>query len=654
MSSAFAGSIGLLLQFALFALAYLLLARSRGHARALLYGAVVAVYGYALTLAFGLLFGIPWAVTNAVLLLLVGLSFLSRRVRKGVANGWGEFAGAARTGWGAIVIVGLIAAFHVAIGVVKPELSVDGELYHGPVLALLVQSGNLWGWNALNEYVFYSDLTMVGGVNLASFTGEARFDDALQIPHLVVLMLAINFALKSRFPRAWMRVGLAALIVSAPVIWMQPRILYVDLAYGTALVTCIFLVVLTKRFGAVDILVAATAAAAVLATKPTGILTSVLLIAALAAVVIWRRMAQGARFWRTFGIAALTIGVPSLAALSFYIRNFVSFSNPVYPVKVSMGPIQFPGIVDLSVFTSGERGTGLFDIQRIGSFLDGMASGVLHGMTKPDYDPRAGGFGHVPAFVLAVVAAILLAQLVLFLVRRRRGSAAPARGQWLAQAAIAGLSVLILVMQPSTFDARYVIGPTVGLLVAMLMTTVITTPRIVDVLAVSLAMLLATGQIVWNERNVYPGVSALLQMRSFDSGWQPDTPGNPWGTPDYLAWLPSSDEGCVSIAVQTAGGLTPVGLTEQSLLATLPYSLYGDALCNTVVPIEFDENGGAREGGTQRSALPTADFAVLYESDAAAWSEVLPGGADCWIEVGAVEASPSYPVAAVVVRNICD
>ena len=654
MLHAVAGSLGILVQIALFVGVYFLVFPTRGHARGVLYGALIAVYGYALIISVGLLLALPWPAVNVALAVGLGLALSSARIRRNLAEGWHGFTAAARTGWAAILILTIVVVFHVAVAVVKPELSVDGELYHGPVLALLVQSGSLWGWTPLNEFTYYTDLTMAGGVNLASFTGEARFDDALQVPHLVVLVLAINFALASRFPRAWMRIGLACLVVSAPVIWMQPRILYVDLAYGTAVAVSILLIALTRRFGAIDIIVSGVAISAILATKPTGILTSLLLAAVLAGVVIWRRMGAGERFWKALGVAALGIGIPAFAALSFYVRNFISFSNPVYPVQVSMGPVRFPGIVDLSVFTSGERGTGLVDPGRIAIYLDSIVAGIRDGVTKLDYDPRVGGFGHVPLMVLGIVVIVLVGQLVVFMLRRRSGTAVVTAGQWVPQLWILGLSVAILVIQPSTFDARYVIGPTVAIMVALLMTQfLVPTPRLVDVLAVSLALLLAGGQMIWNERNVYPGAASILQMRNLDSRWQPDTPGNPWGTPDAIDWLPSSDDECFTIGVQTLGGLTASGMNEFSRFGTLPYGLYGDRLCNVLLPVTLDD-GTARETGANEGDLPVTDFMVIYESDAEDWQDALPGGADCWVTVGTIESNPTYTEAAIVVRNTCD
>ena len=641
------GCLGILVQVTIFALVALSTWNRSGRARALLYGGVFAVYGYGLIVTVAMLLAVPWQVANLVLAGAIGLVFTSSRARTAVRMAWPELLFAARRGWGAVAIIGVLVAFHSLVAVLKPELSIDGQLYHGPVLAMLVQSGSLWGWTPTNEYVYYTDLTMSGGVNLATFTGVARFDDALQIPHLVLLVLAVNFALDSRFAKAWIRVAFGALIVSAPVIWMQARILYVDLAYGAAVAIAVLLIVLTKRFGVLDILVTATAIAAILATKPAGILTSGLLLAVFIVVAVWRRRRAGARVGPSIAVVAGVALIPGIAALSFYVRNGLSFSNPVYPVKASFGPVTLPGIVDLSVFASGERGSGFVDPGRVVSFLRNIASGMLHGVVKVDYDPRSGGFGLVPLFVAALVVLILVAQLVL---RARGEKQRIVLPFWRAQVWMVVLSVAILLIQPATFDSRYVIGPLVVLLVALLLTTLVAVaPLIVDVCAAAVALGLAVGQAAWTEVNVYPGLNTIRELRSLGSEQQPGTPGNPWGRASDIAWLPQNPAGCLTIAVQTRGGVGPEGMLETSFWGTLPYALYGEALCNRVVPIVADRDSRGR--ANTRDGLEGADFALLYRDDLDEWE--LPGGEDCWVEVSEIKAADPYTSSVTVMRNTC-
>ncbi|MBU4556179.1 MAG: hypothetical protein KJ747_04850, partial [Actinobacteria bacterium] len=279
-----------------------------------------------------------------------------------------------------MAIIGLLLGIQVLAVVLLPELSIDGQLYHGPVLAQLVDTGTVWGWQTPNQYMYYTDLTMLGGVNLATFAGAAVFDNGVQLPHLLLLVLALNVLLARRFDRAWVRIAFAALLVSAPVIWLQPRILYVDVAYGAAVATLIVLIVTSRRIAGLEMVVAGVSAAAILATKPTGILTSALLAVVWIIVASWRRRGDGLPLARAIYPLLLVAAIPMSLGLGFYVRNLVSSGNPVYPVQASLGPIQLRGIVDLSVFASGDRGSGLFDPGRLISYAGSLGTGMVNGV----------------------------------------------------------------------------------------------------------------------------------------------------------------------------------------------------------------------------------------------------------------------------------
>ncbi|BDZ45894.1 hypothetical protein [Naasia aerilata] len=338
MLNTVAGNVGLLLQAVLFAGTYLLAAPRRGRPVALLYAAMVAVNGYALVLLGAMLLGIPWQSANLILALAAGVSLASAPLRSRLRRASADIAPILRRNWGAIAIVGALVLVQGVAAALAPELSIDGQLYHGPTLAQLVQQGTLWGWDAPNQYLFYTDLTMVSGLNLATFTGAAVFDNGIQIPHLVLLMLAINAALRTRFARSWIRMALAALLVTAPVVWMQPRILYVDVAYAGALVALVVMIATVRHTRSLDFVVAGIAGVSIVAMKPAGILTGALLLVAYAAVAVWRLRRDGARVLPTLGRILAAFVPAAVLASGFYLRNFVVFGNPVYPVKTKVGP----------------------------------------------------------------------------------------------------------------------------------------------------------------------------------------------------------------------------------------------------------------------------------------------------------------------------
>jgi len=641
-----AGTLGIVLQLVLFAMVVLSVTPRHGLSRSLVYGGVIAVYGYSLVIGFLLLVAVPWQVANVLLAIAVGALFLVGSVRRAVLAGIAPVLGSVRSSWAAVAIVAAILLFQVFVTAIEPELSIDGQLYHGPALANIVQSGSLWGWPVPNQYVYYTDLTMTGGVNLATFTGDARFDDALQVPHLLILIFIINWALSGRIRSPFARVALAALIVSAPVIWLQPRILYVDVAYGAAVAGAVFMIVLVRQFRILDIVVAGVLVSAVFATKPTGILTGLLLLAAVVIAILFRR--RGLAPWRST-IGALLAGmlVPLVMGTAAFVRNFVQFGNPVYPVQASFGPITLPGILDLSIFASGERGNGLVDPSRWFTYARNIGWGMTHGVTKLDYDPREGGFGYVPLLVLVIALALIAMQFRARMRDRRAGGSW--FGNWKPQVAAILIAAAILLVQPSTFDARYVIGPTVVLLTAALMTSVTVLPSGVAVVAGVVAVVLAFGQVVWTERSMFPGLNVALYLSQAPADAQPLTPGNPWGTNTRVAWMPTDAGDCISIAVQTAGGVTASGMSETSYLGTFTYGLYGQRLCNQVFPVTMGSNGKP----TESEGLGSADYLVLYEDDLEKWERVLPDLEHCYTVVQSVDGDETYPEDETVLRNTC-
>lgn len=641
--TALAGLIGLLVQLAIFVGVLALTSRARGVALAAVYGGTAAVYGYALVVSFTSLLGLPWQVTNVLGALALSIAALVPSVREELVSGLLEALGAIRRSWGPVVIISVVVLAHASVAVIKPEFSVDGQLYHGTVLAELLQNGSLWGWHATNEFVYYTDLTMAGGVNLATFTGEARFDDALQIPHLVVLILLVQWALRTRFASTFTRVSLAVLIASAPVIWLQPRVMYVDLAYGTAVAAVVLLLALRRTLRIPDLVVLGILVGAVFATKPTGILTGVLLGVAVIVVAVVRRRSTPTR--ATIGALAAGLLPALLLATAFYVRNLVQFGNPVFPVALKVGPLTLPGIIDFGVFSAAEEGSGgILDPARILSYLGSLGYGMVHGVTKLDYDPRTGGFGYVPLVVLVIAVALVVIQFV----ARRRGSGAASR-TWPSQVAIVAVALPIVAVQPMAYDARYLIGPTVALLVAVLLTSVSRLPRPIELVAGVLALSFAFVQVLWTERTLLGGAGSALELRTLGPEWQAPAPGNPWGESTRTDWLPADE--CVTIAVQTSGGLTASGMSEGSYLATFPYALYGDELCNRVLPITLRDRDA--DDPLNRSALLAADYLVIYRDDADEWIDALGDAGDCLREVDRIPADTVYTEPVAVLEDAC-
>jgi hypothetical protein len=645
------GLAGLAVQASIFLIVYLLAAPRFGRGLAALFAAVVAVNGYSLALLGLMLLGVPWQPVN---LLALGLVALAGSVRGGLARAAtvrspAAFRRLVRTHLGAILILGGAVITQAIAAAASPDLSYDGQFYHGPALAQMIQHGTLWGWEAPNQYMYYSDLAMVGGLNLATFTGAAVFDNAVQIPHLVMLMLAISELLRSRFTSSWVRMSFAALIVTAPVIWLQPRILYNDLAYAAAVLVAILMIVAVRRTGAFEMVIVGVSAVSSVAIKPAGILTGLVLLAAYALTVVVRARPEGARaVSRLLGRLVVISVVCGLLGAGFYIRNAVLFGNPVYPVGASIGPIRFEGIVDLGLFASGDRGTGFVDPLRWVTYIRGIGHGALNGVEKLDYDPRLGGFGYLPW----AVAAIALLGIAGGLLRARRWGSGRHWGavSWRTPVGIVAVVAAVLLVQPSTFDSRYVMAPTAALICAVLLAGFgLSVPRWIQLTAGAVALVLAVTQLISVERSLYPGLSAIRELRGLPSTLQPTTPGNPWGQGDRIAWLPDGD--CVQIAAQTKGGLGTEGMIESAPLTSFAYSLYGSQLCNRVVPVQID----AYEADLPAVSDPIlgSHYLLIYASDVNRWKEALRDRWDCWRSLQQVEGTQQFPTATEVFTNTC-
>lgn len=640
-----AGIFGLIVQFAVFLIVSGYIASYSPKSKALTYGAITAVFGIPLLYSLAMFAKCPWWVVNVLLIALSAFLILNPRARTHIVIGLNQFIKSFRS-WvvSASLLIFLLFVI-LLINYLKPDLSIDGQLYHGPILANMLQNGSLWGWQVTNQYFYYTDLTMASGLNIASFSGVAYFDDAIQIPHLLVIIFGITWVLRERFKSDFLRVSLAILIVAAPVIWVQTKVLYVDLAYGAAVLMAVVMLIELFTTKKASVLMLGVAIAAVIATKPAGALTGLALAVISVVILIIRQRTESRLFFQKL----LILSAVSLTGFVFFVRNLLAFNNPFYPVSVEVAGIHFPGIIDFSVFTSGQRGNGLFDVSRIFSFFQSQIQGSLVGMQKLDYDPREGGFGFVPVIVLGLFVVFLITQLFVGLIKRN------SRIGYLTQNAKQQILIVLIVfvilgLQPSTFDSRYVIGPTISLIICALLTE-ISFPessvllKFFGLLVLAAAML----QISWNEINVYPGFSSVRDLRKLPPQWQPSTPGNIWGDSNDTSWLPRGDQSCYTIAVETKGGLISSGMNETSKFAALPYSLYGDYLCNKVIPFTLKKS----ENQLSTSIFENSNYILIDNVNIEIWKNTYQEFSECLIEKQQISGNDAWPESITVYQNAC-
>jgi hypothetical protein len=174
-------------------------------------------------------------------------------------------------------------------------------------------------------------------------------------------------------------VAAGAAWLTLPAVFLQLPTNYVDVASAALLMTAIAFVL-----GAVDrtrVILAATALGMFVGSKPSAPLAAVLVFAALA-VTAWR---SGLR--RTIGIAAVVV---LLLGGESYLTNIVRQGNPVWPVRIDLGPIHLRGRFPMSDLLSS--GAGAPHVQ------GGLVTRIFDSWTTmwpavPAFDMRVGGLG---------------------------------------------------------------------------------------------------------------------------------------------------------------------------------------------------------------------------------------------------------------------
>ena len=222
--------------------------------------------------------------------------------------------------------------------------------------------------------------------------------------------------------------------VCLPVVYLQMAANYVDVAFAALFLAATYLAFAPRSWSAV--LAAALAFAAYVATKPSGPATFALVVAALAVRVRTRDHAM-----KLGALVALVVAL----GMGRYLENYLAYGNPIWPVRLSLGPISFQGpgtMAELVQCGMPEAVKALSPVARV------LASWTTV-FTPYVYDMRLGGFGPVFAFLLLPLTIVVLA-------RARRLD----RRAWVALVALAPLAT------PGVFWARYTIA-TAGALLAV-------------------------------------------------------------------------------------------------------------------------------------------------------------------------------------------
>ena len=636
------GVVGICSQLLIFVLSWSSARRATGSGgmSALIAGAI-SIYGVALVQSLLLFFQIPMVISNAIVGA-TGLYFF-RVLRASSIFPFTEIANACYRNKGFVTLLALVAGWNTFLIAIKPELSIDGLLYHGPTLANIANLGSLWGWNTLNDYSYYTDLTAVSGVNLATLAGRTIFDDGAQLPHLLLLLTAVAVGISRTGLKLHSRLLIALTLCAAPAIWLQGRMLYTDVAYAAAVLVSVLLIANREFFRSkLALLALGSALGGVLATKPTGALVSVLLLMISAVLLFVSLRSRGGPL--RLG-SYLFLLIPFALGSVFYLRNLILFRNPFYPVDFNLGGIRFPGLVDFAIFNQPSSSSANLFVARVLDFFSNLFSGALSGVTKLDYDPRIGGFG----LTIWLPVALSITGLIFWLSTKRRervrGSSALVQGH-----GILWLSLAIVALQPMTSDSRYVIAPFLVLAMWLMNRPL---PVFLSKTAFTAAIAaLAVTSISFTELRVYGGAKSIVDLATLSASSQLPEHGNALGKASVLSWLPPN--ACSKIAIQTEGGLTPSGMAEKTRLSTLSYALFGEHLCNSIVGVNTRELENDSLSELSIQAVSGSDFFITYAESAKQWETKIAIIPVCYKEIAFISGSETYPMNQVVLKNICN
>lgn len=282
----------------------------------------------------------------------------------------------------------------------------------------------IWQWDALGYHLPYVNFALQHGtladvppnvpyistyphgmelffVAWRAMLTDDRLVDAAQIP--LGLLGAGAIACLSRELGAKSEHGIAAGLVwlTLPAVFLQLPTNYVDVG-SAALLLCAAAFIFADPHPR-NVVGAGVALGAFLASKPSAPVGAALALAAL----VWRTRST----WRADHADHARVRVALFASIALvlvlgaesYIANILRYENPIWPVKLSLGPIELPGETTMQTLLDtgpeAPRLHGPLPVRLVRSWLSIDA--------PPMFDMRYGGLGI--AFLVALPAALVIA-----------------------------------------------------------------------------------------------------------------------------------------------------------------------------------------------------------------------------------------------------
>ena len=532
----------------------------------------------------------------------------------------------------------LIAAWFIYIASSKLEDSIDGMLYHGPALANILTRSGLWDWSVASAYSYYTDLSLITAAQFARLTIGVQLEDLAGLPSLILLFFLIRVILAALTTDSKTKSSLGVLVLATPVIWIHTRILYVDLAYGAALCTTIYLCSRRGKLRNEVLAVGYFSAGALMAIKPAGFVIALILFG----ILLFRTVFSRTDKINSHLIFAMASSV--LGGLSFYLRNLIEWGNPFFPVSYSFGSLRLSGLIDFQTFASDPgRPYQLFSALRLFDFGQSVWFGSINGMSKLDYDPRIGGFGRSPIFVAAIVAAVVLSTNIREFSKQIKSEKKEKTSSLKSGEAPFSVLLLTLLMfialglQPNSLNSRYTIGPFVigTCLVFLSLRLLRVSFEEKHSLVPGLAILMSVSMLVWVESNVAMGYASINQQKREIVGYNEGVSSSSYQQGNAFIWLPKNE--CVNVYVHSGPGVTNNGNVGFSVADILTYGYFGNQLCNNVTFV----SGGIPTTDGERHDLSEADFIVAFDDQR---ENVLALSNRCAISSWKLENPPSWMI----------
>lgn len=305
----------------------------------------------------------------------------------------------------------LIFAALVALGVevrlalLLPPYGYDAWVYHLPMVAVWMQTGNISTRIPYNNYsnVYPADTELIY-TWLALFTHNYSLQSLCQVLYSLAGWLAVAGIGRVVGLRRPLALAAGALYFLTPIVLANSLTAYVDMAFAAM---CLILTFFTLRHTyeprAAHLALAGLAGGLCIGMKSTGVVYVALALAILSGSYAWRWWRPEAKRLRKTRARVLSdlvtatalFALPTLAfGVYWYARDWVNFGNPVYPYTITLFGRVFPGLGSVQDILVKQQTPPQW--ANLPSWRQAVASWQtdLPGqVTTYGYDQRLGGFG---------------------------------------------------------------------------------------------------------------------------------------------------------------------------------------------------------------------------------------------------------------------